>query len=75
MNVTPAKQNPHAVALARLAAEGRMKKLTPEQRSEIARVAGRARWANLNPDERKRLAARGGRASKGVSKTQKRRQG
>jgi hypothetical protein len=65
------KKNPHAVALAKLAAKGRMQKLTPEERSEIARVAGRARWAKLSPLERKRLAARGGKASKGVPKNQK----
>ena len=39
------KKNPAAVALSKLAARARMKKLTPSQRSEIARNAARARWA------------------------------
>jgi transposase len=39
------KKNPAAVVLSKLAAKGRMKKLTPKQRSEIARNAARARWA------------------------------
>ena len=72
MRVAHKKKSPHFVALAKLAAKGRMRKLTPEQRSEYARIAGRARWANLSPEERKRLAARGGAASKGVPKTRRR---
>jgi hypothetical protein len=44
----PKKKNPAAVALGRLggkkSAEGRMKKLSPQQRSEIAKNAARARW-------------------------------
>jgi len=42
------KKNPAAVALGRLggkkSAAGRMKKLTPEQRSKIARNAAQTRW-------------------------------
>jgi hypothetical protein len=42
------RKNPAAVTLGRLgglkSAAGRMKKLTPEQRSEIARNAVLARW-------------------------------
>ena len=36
------RKNPAAVALGKRSAAGRMKKLTPEQRSEIARKAGLA---------------------------------
>lgn len=72
--VAPKKKNPHFVALAKLAVKARMKKLTPEQRSEYARLAGRARWATLSDEERRRLAARGGAASKGVPKTRRREQ-
>ncbi|MBX5496489.1 MAG: hypothetical protein IRZ15_14245 [Bryobacteraceae bacterium] len=39
------KKNPAAVALGRRGAKARMKKLTPEQRSEVARRAVQARWA------------------------------
>jgi len=35
----------HAVHLGRLGGRARMKKLTPEKRSEIAKKAARARWA------------------------------
>jgi len=38
------KKNAAAVALSKLAAKARMKKLTPEQRSEYARNAAMARW-------------------------------
>jgi general stress protein YciG len=37
-----AKKNPAAVALGRKGGKARLKKLTPEQRSEIARKAGKA---------------------------------
>ncbi len=43
------KKNPAAVALGKLggkkSAIARMKKLTPQQRSEIAKHAALARWA------------------------------
>jgi hypothetical protein len=42
------KKNPAAVALGRLggrkSAQGRMEKISPEQRKEIARNAAKARW-------------------------------
>jgi len=42
------KKNPAAVALGRLggkkSAQGRMQKISPEQRKEIARNAAKARW-------------------------------
>jgi len=44
----PKKKNPAAVALGKLggrkSGKARMKKLTPEQRSEVARKAAVARW-------------------------------
>jgi hypothetical protein len=70
--MTAKRPNPHASALGKLAAKARMKKLTPEQRSEYARIAGRARWQNLNAKQRADLAARGGKASRGVKKKQRR---
>jgi hypothetical protein len=39
------RKNPAAVALGKRSAAGRMKKLTPEQRSAIARHAVGVRWA------------------------------
>jgi hypothetical protein len=42
--MAPKKKNAAAVALSKLAAKARMKKLTPEQRSEYARNAAMARW-------------------------------
>jgi hypothetical protein len=45
--MTTKKKNAAAVELSKLAARGRMEKLTPEQRSEIARNAAKARWAKL----------------------------
>jgi hypothetical protein len=48
MQIMEKKKNPAAVALGRLggkkSAEGRMKKLTPQQRSDIAKHAARVRW-------------------------------
>jgi hypothetical protein len=45
------KKNPAAVTLGRLgglkSAAGRLKKLTPQQRSEIARNAVLARWRKI----------------------------
>ena len=38
----PKRKNPAAVALGKRSAAGRMKKLTPEERSAIARKAGLA---------------------------------
>jgi len=46
--MAPKKKNPAAVKLGRLgglkSGKARMKKMTPEQRSEVARNAVRARW-------------------------------
>jgi hypothetical protein len=46
------KKDPAAVALGRkggkASAKARMKKLTPEQRTEFARNAANARWGNKN---------------------------
>jgi hypothetical protein len=39
------RKNPAAVALGKRGAKARMKKLTPEKRSEVARTAVMARWA------------------------------
>jgi hypothetical protein len=39
------RKNPHAVALGRLAGEGRMKRITPARRKEIAKMGAAARWA------------------------------
>jgi hypothetical protein len=48
MHIMAKKKNLAAVALGRLggrkSAEGRMKKLTPQQRSEIAKHAALTRW-------------------------------
>jgi len=49
--MTPRRKNAAAVELSKLAARGRMKKLTPEQRSEYARNAARARWAKAKKRE------------------------
>jgi hypothetical protein len=38
------KKNPTAAEMGKRSGKARMKKLTPEQRSEIARKAARARW-------------------------------
>jgi hypothetical protein len=43
--MAPKQKNPAAVALGKRSVKGRMKKLTPEQRSEYARNAAKARWA------------------------------
>jgi hypothetical protein len=39
------RKNPAAVLLGRKSGKARMKKLTPEKRSEVARQAAAARWA------------------------------
>ena len=39
------EKNPNAVALGRLGAKARQKKLTPEERRAIAQRAIRARWS------------------------------
>jgi hypothetical protein len=44
------KKNPAAVELGRLGGKARLKKITPERRSEIARSAAVARWANGRKD-------------------------
>jgi hypothetical protein len=43
--MTAKRKNPAAVALGKRSAKGRMKKISPEQRSEYARNAARAWWA------------------------------
>ena len=45
------KKNPAAVALGKLGAIGRMKKMTPAQRSDLARKAVQARWAKAKGGE------------------------
>ena len=42
-------KNPAAVELGKRGAKARMKKLTPEKRSEVARTAVAARWAKKTP--------------------------
>ncbi len=44
------KKSAAAVALGKRSAKGRMKKLTPEQRSEIARKAAKAWWAKAKAE-------------------------
>ena len=39
------RKNPAAVALGKLGAKARLKKQSPEKRSEVARTAVTARWA------------------------------
>ena len=45
------KKNPAAVALSKLAAAARRKKISPEQRAAIATHAARARWAKAKQAE------------------------
>jgi hypothetical protein len=47
VKVQPMAKNPAAVALGKLGSKARMKKLTPEQRTESARIAANARWAKV----------------------------
>ena len=47
----PKKKNPAAVALSKLAAVARRKKISPERRSELASHAVRARWAKVKQAE------------------------
>ena len=50
------RKNPHAVALGKLAHEGRMKRISPARRAEIGRIAAAARWAKhrkANPESPK----------------------
>jgi hypothetical protein len=68
---TKKRKNPHAVALARLAAKVRWKGIPKAERTALARKAGRARWAGLSKAERTKLAASGGKASRGKPKTKK----
>lgn len=44
------RKNPAAVALGKRSAKGRMKKLTPERRTEIAHNAAAARWAKVRAE-------------------------
>lgn len=39
------RKNPAAVALGKRGAKARLKKLTPEKRTEVAKKAAAARWA------------------------------
>jgi hypothetical protein len=45
------EKDPNAVALGRKGGNARLKKLTPEQRSDIARKAVRARWAKATREK------------------------
>jgi hypothetical protein len=47
---------PAAVELGRLGGLARLKKLTPQERSDIAKMGNFARNCNLSPEERTRLA-------------------
>ena len=68
---TKKRKNPHAVALAKLAAKVRWKGVSQADRTALASKAGRARWATLTKAERSELAARGGSASRGKTKTKR----
>ena len=68
---TKKQKNPHAVALAKLAAKVRWAGSTQAERTALAKKAGKARWAGLTKAERSKLAARGGKASRGKPKTRK----
>jgi len=48
------KKNPAAVALGKRGAKARMKKLTPEKRSEVARHAVQARWAKAKESKERK---------------------
>ncbi len=56
--MSPKRKNAAAVALGRRSVKGRMKKLTPVQRSEYARNAARARWGKAKKAKNER--AKGG---------------
>jgi hypothetical protein len=43
----PKQKDPHAVALGRKGGKARLKKLTPERRSQIARDAVEERWRRV----------------------------
>lgn len=68
---TKKQKNPHAVALAKLAAKVRWAGSTQAERTALAKKAGKARWVGLTKAERSKLAARGGKASRGKPKTRK----
>jgi hypothetical protein len=51
MATKPKKKNPAAVALSKLAAVARRKKISPEQRAAIASHAATARWAKAKQAE------------------------
>jgi len=57
----PKKKNPAAVALSKLAAAARRKKISPERRSELASHAATARWAKVKQAE---AGLKGGRPMK-----------
>jgi hypothetical protein len=44
-------KDPHAVALGRRGGNARMRKLTPEQRSDIAKKAAKIRWSKAKVKE------------------------
>jgi hypothetical protein len=54
--MAPKRKNPAAVALGKRSAKARMKKLTPEQRSEYARNAAMARWFEVKKPKPKKGA-------------------
>jgi hypothetical protein len=41
------RKNPAAVALGKRGAKARLKKLTPEKRTEVAKKAAAARWGKM----------------------------
>ena len=51
MPASMAKKNPAAVALGKRGAKARMKKMTPEQRSEVAKQAIKARWDRVKEEK------------------------
>jgi hypothetical protein len=57
----PKKKNAAAVALSKLAAVARRKKISPERRSELASHAAMARWAKA---KRAEAGLKGGRPMK-----------
>lgn len=58
------RKNPAAVALGKRGAKARLKKLSPEKRSEVAKKAAAARWgkpaAAMAPEERTARAKKKG---------------
>ena len=55
------RKNPAAVALGKRGAKARLKKLTPEKRTEVAKKAAAARWHKpaAKPKKARRERAKG----------------